>query len=171
MDTMWLVVKWGGSGLVALLIFLWFVLPILKKWRPTWFGPVTTAATDTVTAWVDQIAFLTALAPAYLLARKRGDTIILDFLSKCRVESATWDDAPTPMVVPPTVEQRLAAAYLLVRKRGDTIILDFLSKCRVESATWDDAPTPMVVPPTVEQRLAALESKGVTSTIPPGAVT
>ena len=99
MDTMWLVVKWGGSGLVALLVFVWFVVPILKKWKPTWFGTATTAAADTVTAWVDQIAFLTALAPAYLLAKKRGDTIILDFLSKCRIESATWDDAPPSPVV------------------------------------------------------------------------
>lgn len=94
MDTMWLVVKWGGVALVVLLAFVWFVVPILKKWKPTWFGTATTAAADTVTAWVDQIAFLTALAPAYLLAKKRGDTVILDFLSKCRIESATWDDAP-----------------------------------------------------------------------------
>jgi len=49
---------------------------------------------DQVEAFVDQASFLAALTPAYLIARRRGDTAALDLLAKARVQAAMWDDPP-----------------------------------------------------------------------------
>ena len=53
-----------------------------------------TAIGDKVEAFADQASFLTALTPAYLIARRRGDSTALDLLAKARVQAATWDDPP-----------------------------------------------------------------------------
>lgn len=85
----WLILL-GVLGIVGLVgSWLW---PYAKNW----FGlsATTSATADKILAFADEAAFLAALAPAYLLAVKRGDAKIRDLLNQCRLQSATWDDAP-----------------------------------------------------------------------------
>jgi hypothetical protein len=60
------------------------------------------AAGDKIAAFLDEMALLSSITPAYLLAKKRGDGKILDLLAQIRVVAATWDDSPTPPVAPTT---------------------------------------------------------------------
>lgn len=61
-----------------------------------WIANKSLVATgDKIEAYLDEIAFISAMTPLYLLAKKRGDATILGLLSQCRTQASTWDDVPT----------------------------------------------------------------------------
>lgn len=61
------------------------------QWK-SYTGSSGSAGADSAFAFVDQVSFLTAIVPVYLLARKRGDDKMLALLRQCREQAATWDD-------------------------------------------------------------------------------
>ena len=147
MDTMWLVAKWGGSALVALLAFVWFVVPILKKWKPTWFGPGTVA--DTVADYADEAVAGGLLGSVALLFKKHGDTEAVSTLGGLWGKAMAW-----PGVVHSPVAESSSST-------GWTVTM-------APSAT----PTELLVA-ALSADVAALKASvaaQTTSTIPPGAV-
>jgi len=88
METSWLVIKWGGSAIAALLAFLWFVVPLLKKWRPDWFGPGTVA--DTVADYADEAGAGVLLGSVALLFKKHGDTDAVATLGGLWGKAMAW---------------------------------------------------------------------------------
>jgi hypothetical protein len=89
-----------GAVLVAVTMFgsqLWAA--VKKLWPAAGASATADKAVDTALAFIDEASFLAALGPAWLLAKKRGDTMILDLLRQARVQAATWDDVASDTVV------------------------------------------------------------------------
>lgn len=112
---------WGTIGIgsvLAVLCWSWIVWPIIKaKWGGS-LPTVATTAGDKIAALADQGAMLVALADVYVLARKRGDTKIIDLCSQIRLQSATWDDSVPAVSVAatPTLETLIADAVSKVQE-------------------------------------------------------
>lgn len=99
-----------GLGVLALATMKW--------WLPKLGASATTVAVaEKAAAFADEGAFLVALAPAYLIAVKRGDTKIKDLLNQCRLQSATWDDG---IVATPANDPKPADVSLSI-KAGETV--------------------------------------------------
>ena len=112
---------WGTiaiGSVLAILSWSWVVWPIVKARWGTSMPTMATTAGNKIAALVDQGSMLLALSDVYALARKRGDTKIIDLCSQIRLQSATWDDdVPAVSVAPLTsVESIIADAVAKVQE-------------------------------------------------------
>lgn len=104
---------------IAYLVLSWVVWPLVKsKWLTK--GSTASNVGDKISALVDEGLMLVCLSDCYLLAKKRGDTKIIDLLNQVRLASAQWDDAvPMVSVNPLTpIETIIADAVAKVQEVG-----------------------------------------------------
>lgn len=103
---------------VVLAVLTFVVVPLVWKFIKGKFSASTQATGDKISAFIDEAAMLTALTPAWLLAKKRTDVKILELLAQVRVACAAWDDAaPEPAPAPNALETRLAALEAALRAK------------------------------------------------------